>query len=196
MNIKVNDILASVLSFLDEAITTEYIKATGIENSSDLTKLLEMITDIRFQLDFTLMSSALEVQEFYDKYRNRPVEESNIEIRTLMDLITFIKIKLNDEHGFNVNNIRSSTTDSPYKLFIQRLADLLTIHSNVEITNSCQDDSFIKTMNANTWSDLLSANPWLIAAVCIRLIPTYYIIDITVNKFDSKGVLNETRGAN
>lgn len=196
MNIKVNDILASVLSFLDEAITTEYIKATGIENSSDLTKLLEMITDIRFQLDFTLMSSALEVQEFYDKYRNRPVEESNIEIRTLMDLITFIKIKLNDEHGFNVNNIRASTTDSPYKLFIQRLADLLTIHSNVEITNSCQDDSFIKTMNANAWSDLLSANPWLIAAVCIRLIPTYYIIDITVNKFDSKGVLNETRGTN
>lgn len=196
MNIKVNDILASVLSFLDEAITTEYIKASGIEDSSDLTKLLEMITDIRFQLDFTLMSSVLEVQEFYDRYRNRPVEESNIEIRTLMDLITFIKIKLNDEHGFNTNHVRSSTTDGPYKLLIQRLADLLTLHSNVEVINSCQDDSFIKTMNANAWSDLLSANPWLVAAVCIRLIPAYYIIDITVNKFDSKGVLNETRGTN
>lgn len=195
MNIKVNDILASVLSFLDEAISTEYIKASGIGDSSDVIKLIGMITDIRFQLDFTLMSSAGEVQEFYDKYRNRPVEESNVEIRTLMDLATFIKIKINDEHGSDSD--KTNNHMSPvYNNFIERLSDLLTLHSNVNSDYTCQDDSLTQTMDIETWHRLLKANPWLVSAVCIRLIPTYYIIDITVNKFDSKGVLNEARSTN
>jgi hypothetical protein len=194
MSIKVNEILTSVLSYLDEAITTEFIKSIEIEDSSDVAKLIEMVTDIRFQLDFTLMSSAVEIQELYDKYRNRPVEESNIEIRTLMDLAGFIKIRINDEYGVGSIKVGSHTLPT-YNVFIDRLADLLTLHSNIDTSYTCQDDSLTQTMNVDMWTNLLRANPWLVAAVCIRLIPGYYIIDITVNKFDDKGGLNETRSA-
>ena len=193
MNINVNETLTSVLSYLNEAITTEFIKFAGTKDSTDLDKLVTMITDIRFQLDFTLMSSAVEIQELYDKYRNRPADESQIEIRMLFDLASFIKCEINDKYGY-VNESRANNKDTdPYVIFILRLATLLTLHSNVVSTDTCQDESVTEVMDYASWRKLLLSNPWLVAAVCIRLIPGYYILDITINKLSGEETKVETR---
>lgn len=174
---------------MDEAITTEFIKSSETKNAQDLTKLIEMVIDIRFQTDFTLMSSPVEVQELYDKYRNRPADESNVEIRTLLDLAAYVKIIINDEHGLTLK----TTNGDPYNICITRLVDLLTLHSNVDEQYTCQDESITATMNKEVWKNLLKANPWLVAAVLIRMIPGYHIMDIAINKFNGKGEINEAR---
>lgn len=199
MHININDVLTATLAYLDEALSTEIIKAGITEDPVDLDKLIAMINDIRFQIDFTLMGSAVEVQELFDKYRNRPADESNIEIRTLLDLVTYIKTYVHDNYGQDVVNvgIACNTKGGIYYNLIERLADLITMHSTVDKLNTCQDESITQTMNTNAWIDLLRANPWLVAAVCLRLIPGYYVIDITVNKFNIEKVnSNATRSSN
>lgn len=179
MNIKVNDILSQVVGYLSEAVTTEHIKFDTSKNSDDVVKILEMLTDIRFQVDFTLMSSAIEVQELYDKYRNRPTEESNIEIRTLMDLANYIHILVCDDY----ERVGHTTQ---WDMLINRLAQMVSLHSNVLMESTCQDESITNGMDTDTWKTLLNSNPWLVAAVCIRLIPGYYILNITLNDMDTK----------
>lgn len=191
MNINVNDILSKIVGYLSEALITENVKFEATEDASDVLKLTSMITDIRFQIDFTLMSSAVEVQELYDKYRNRPTEESNIEIRTLMDLAGYIHILVNDEYEA-LNHV------SQWERLISRLVKLLILHSAVVLEETCQDESITNGMSYDEWNRLLKANPWLVAAVCIRLIPGYYILDMTLNKMEieHKENDNETRGLN
>ena len=191
MNINVNDILSKIVGYLSEALITENVKFEATEDASDVLKLTSMITDIRFQIDFTLMSSAVEVQELYDKYRNRSTEESNIEIRTLMDLAGYIHILVNDEYEA-LNHV------SQWERLISRLVKLLILHSAVVLEETCQDESITNGMSNDEWNRLLKANPWLVAAVCIRLIPGYYILDMTLNKMEieHKENDNETRGLN
>ena len=191
MNINVNDILSKIVGYLSEALITENVKFEATEDASDVLKLTSMITDIRFQIDFTLMSSAVEIQELYDKYRNRPTEESNIEIRTLMDLAGYIHILVNDEYEA-LNHV------SQWERLISRLVKLLILHSAVVLEETCQDESITNGMSYDEWNRLLKANPWLVAAVCIRLIAGYYILDMTLNKMEieHKENDNETRGLN
>lgn len=186
MNIKVNDMLSLIVTYLNEVIATEFVMYTQSKDASNMVKLAGMLIDVRFQIDFTLMSSALEVQELYDKYRSRPVEESNIEIRTLMDISGYIHMMLLDEE--------SEDESQPYSDFIERLARMITLHSTVDMAITCQDESMTQTMNETSWVSLLHANPWLVAMVCIRFIPSYYIVDMAITKLiDIPKVKDETR---
>lgn len=185
MNIKVNDMLSLIVTYLNEVIATEFVMYTQNKDASNMVKLAGMLIDVRFQIDFTLMSSALEVQELYDKYRSRPVEESNIEIRTLMDISGYIHMMLQDEE---------EDATQPYDDFITRLARMVTLHSNVDLAITCQDESMTQTMQETAWISLLHANPWLVAMVCIRFIPSYYIVDMAITKLtDIPKVKDETR---
>lgn len=187
MNINVNDTLSLIVTYLNEVIATEFIMYTKSKDSQDMVKLAGMLLDIRFQVDFTLMSSAVEVQELYDKYRSRPIEESNIEVRTIMDLATYIQMVLNDGPGIDDGDV-------PYLTFISRLADSLTLHSNVDMSLTCQDESITQTIAHENWIALMQSNPWLVAMICIRLIPSYYIVDMAITKLtDIPKVTNETR---
>ena len=186
MIINVNDTISTVVTYLNEVIAAEFIMYNKSGDSADIVKLAEMLLDVRFQIDFTLMSSATEIQELYDKYRNRPVDESNIEVRTIMDLAAYIQMTMSDT--------ALSTNDTPYLTLISRLADLLTLHSNVDISLTCQDESITQTIDHQGWCALMKANPWLVAMVCIRLIPSYYIVDMAVVKLtDIPKVPHETR---
>lgn len=179
---KVNDVLGLVTAYLNETIATHFIIFTKSNDPAEIVKLSEMLIDIRFQTDFTLISSSAEIQEIYDKYRNRPAGESNSSIRLLMDLSTYIKMSILDEDG-----------DVGYTQFIVRLIGLLTFHSNVESRLTCQDDSITDTIDDVVWHNLLINNPWLVAMVCIRLIPSYYIVDMAIVKLtDMPGVIHET----
>ena len=172
MNIKVNDVLSHVVSNLTEVVATEMTKGNVSGDHTDTLKVTSMLIDLRFQIDFTLMWSVKEVQDLYDKYRNRPAEESNIEIRTLFDLASSINIFVNDTY-------KDGTSPQPWVGLIDRLSDLITLHSEVNPQHTTQDESITQGMDASTWKTLLKANPWLVAAVCIRLIPGYYMLDIT-----------------
>ena len=74
----------------------------------------------------------------------------------------------------------------------------MILHSAVVLEETCQDESITNGMSYDEWNRLLKANPWLVAAVCIRLIPGYYILDMTLNKMEieHKENDNETRGLN
>ena len=172
MTIKVNDVLSEVVTYLNELIATEIVMFSKTNVMDNIVALNDFLLDVRFQIDFTLMSSPVEVQELYDKYRIREVSESNLVIRSLMDLAGHIRIYIDD----------NNTTPNGYITFIDRLAGLLTMHSTVDLDLTCQDESFTLTMDKHSWVRLMESNPWLVATVCIRMIPSYYIVDMTITK--------------
>lgn len=168
MTVSVNAIISNTVDYLTESVTAEKLKFAESGDPQDLTKLIDMIADLGFQTDFSLMKSAVEVQEVYDIYRNRPPEESNLEIRLLLNLSSHIYNTLMDEFQSNSN------IDS-WESYITRLAKLITLHSQVDPSSSCQDESLLTGMDTKEWKTLLVNNPWLVAAVTIQYIPSYYL---------------------
>lgn len=168
MSVSVNAIISNTVDYLTESVTAEKLKFAESDDPQDLTKLMDMIADLGFQTDFSLMKSAVEVQEVYDIYRNRPAEESNLEIRLLLSLSSHIYNILMDEFHTNTN------MDS-WETYLSKLAKLITLHSRVDVTLSCQDESLLTGMDYKEWKSLLTNNPWLVAAVTIQYIPSYYL---------------------
>lgn len=166
LNISVNDVLSSVAGFISETIEAEKLKYNESDNPTELLQVKSLIADLGFQVDFSLMSSVTEVQEIYDMYRNKLADESNIEIRTLLKLANHIHNYLNDNYVTDVIN--------PWSKYIDRLAALISLHRNVEHVSTCQDESILSGMDHREWLKLLNNNPWLVAAVSIQYIPSYY----------------------
>lgn len=166
MNINVNLVLATVVSFLKETVATEKIKYIASKNEEDLMKIYGLIADIGFQVDFPLMASVVEIQELYDSYRIKLAGESNVEIRTILKLTNHIHNHLCDEYGTQQND--------PWDAYIDRLTKLLTLHSEVDPRQTCQDESITSVLSPSDWNSLLVNNPWLVTLVSIHYIPSYY----------------------
>lgn len=187
MGISVNDVLSTTVSFISETVETEKIKFNESSDPRDLIQVKSLIADLGFQVDFSLMSSVTEVQELYDIYRNKLADESNIEIRTLLKLANHINIFLNDTY--------SHDSEQPWREYIDRLADLISIHRNVDSLKTCQDDSICSGMSNKEWFVLLENNPWLVAAVSLQYVPNYYLITIItdLNELVPKGEKGEAQ---
>lgn len=195
MSINMSEVISTTVAYLSENIYAEQLKYEISNDYSDFNLLLELITDLGFQVDFHLMTSVVEVQLLYDGYRIKKVEESNIQMRTLLKLTTHIINYINDNFG--------DTTTSAVSLhvaLIERLVYTLTLHSNVDFLKTCQDDSIVNGMNAIEWRDILDNNPWLIAAICIQHIPSVYLMELISgeNNFNKLigGESNETQYIN
>ena len=172
MGINVNFVISKAVAYISEIVTSENVKFEQSGQAADLIKLMDLLSDLVFQVDFSLMSSVTEVQELYDMYRNRLADESNIEIRTLLKLSSYIYTVVHDEYSEDQVN--------PWQEYIDRLGDLIALHSTVDPIHSCQDESILSGMSSTSWVQLLSNNPWLVAAVSIQYIPSYYLLDILV----------------
>ena len=169
MTVVLRDVLSNTLSFLQEANDTLRVKSDIVPESNELELFTYLVADLGFQVDFCLISSITQIQEIYDGYRNKQVEESNIQIRTLLNLATHIHNTLTDENL------------TGWVELIERLTSVLTLHSNVDHKLSCQDESILDCMSAKDWKTALTHNPWLVAAVCIQQLPAYYILQLTSN---------------
>ena len=170
MSVNVNDILSTTVDYLTETVVAEKLKFVESGDSRDLTMILDMVSDLGFQTDFALMKSPTEIQELYDIYRNKPADESNVEVRLLLNVASHIHNVLMDKAP--VPEARA------WDEYIVRLANLLTLHSNVKPEYSFQDESLISGMDFKQWDGLLKNNPWLVAAVSIQYIPNYYLTSI------------------
>lgn len=178
MDINVNFVISKTVGYISELIASEKVKFEQSGQGDDLFKLMDMLTDLVFQVDFSLMASVIEVQELYDNYRNRLADESNIEIRTLLKLSSYIHTVVHDEY--------SEKQVNPWIEYIDRLSILISLHSTVNTIHTCQDESILTGMGSNSWSGLLVNNPWLVAAVSIQYIPSYYLLDILVGIEDMR----------
>ena len=145
------------------------MKKEILPEGEDLELFIHLISDLSFQVDFCLISSITQIQEIYDGYRNKQAEESNIQIRTLLNLATHLHNGLQDEK-----------LQGWFEL-IDRLTKVLTLHSSVDKQLTCQDESILDCMSISDWKTALTNNPWLVAAVCIQLIPTYYILQLVTD---------------
>ena len=169
MTIKITEVLSNALSFLHEENSTLRMKKEILPEGEDLELFIHLISDLSFQVDFCLISSITQIQEIYDGYRNKQAEESNIQIRTLLNLATHLHNGLQDEKA------------QGWFELINRLTKVLTLHSSVDKQLTCQDESILDCMSVSDWKTTLTNNPWLVAAVCIQLIPTYYILQLVTD---------------
>ena len=169
MTIKITEVLSNALSFLHEENSTLRMKKEILPEGEDLELFIHLISDLSFQVDFCLISSITQIQEIYDGYRNKQAEESNIQIRTLLNLATHLHNGLQDE------------MDRGWIELIDRLTEVLTLHSSVDKRLTCQDESILDCMSESDWNTTLTNNPWLVAAVCVQLIPTYYILQLVTD---------------
>lgn len=169
MTIKITEVLSNALSFLHEENSTLRMKKEILPEGEDLELFIHLISDLSFQVDFCLISSITQIQEIYDGYRNKQAEESNIQIRTLLNLATHLHNGLQDEKA------------QGWFELIDRLTKVLTLHSSVDKQLTCQDESILDCMSVSDWKTTLTNNPWLVAAVCIQLIPTYYILQLVTD---------------
>ena len=178
MSINITEVLSNALSFLHEENSTLRMKKEILPEGEDLELFIHLISDLSFQVDFCLISSITQIQEIYDGYRNKQAEESNIQIRTLLNLATHLHNRLQDEW------------DQGWFELIDRLAKVLTLHSSVDKQLTCQDESILDCMSVSDWKIALINNPWLVAAVCIQHIPSYYILKLVSGIKDE--VIDET----
>lgn len=173
MKVNVNLVLSTAVSFLKETVVTQKIKYAASKNEEDLMKIYGLIADLGFQVDFPLMASVVEIQDLYDSYRIKLAGESNIEIRTILKLTNHIHNFILDEYG--------DTNNNPWNDYITRLAQLLTLHSDVKLSSTFQDESILSGMNIAEWANLLENNPWLVAVVSVHYIPSYYLMSILMD---------------
>lgn len=166
MTIRITEVLSNALSFLHEENSTLRMKKEMLPEGEDLELFIHLISDLSFQVDFCLISSITQIQEIYDGYRNKQAEESNIQIRTLLNLATHLHNGLQDEEL------------QGWIELIDRLGKMLTLHSKVDPRLTCQDESILECMSYDSWKVTLTNNPWLVAAVCIQQIPSYYILKL------------------
>lgn len=174
MSINITEVLSNALSFLHEENSTLRMKKEILPEGEDLELFIHLISDLSFQVDFCLISSITQIQEIYDSYRNKQAEESNIQIRTLLNLATHLHNRLQDEW------------DQGWFELIYRLTMVLTLHSSVDKQLTCQDESILDCMSVSDWKTALTNNPWLVAAVCIQMIPTFYILQLVTDTQSEK----------
>lgn len=177
-HIQLEALISAVANYLNGHATGVLLRGTLASDNKPYLELLEMILDIRFQTDFNLMTSFTEVQALYDQYRTTEVGDEKIQLRTLMDLAVFIRLYLNDQHGLTSFSALSAL-----------LSQLITTHSNVDINVTCQDAIIYDVIDAQEWQEVMNANPWLISAVIIRLIPADFIMKITQNAILTEGTI-------
>lgn len=178
MTTTLTDVLSDCLAFLSEANDTLTMKKDIVPEQNELELFTYLISDLSFQVDFCLINSVTQIQEIYDGYRNKPAEESNIQIRTLLNLATHIYTKVQDADA------------NGWDQLIARLGKILTLHSKVDPRLTCQDESILECMSYDSWKVTLTNNPWLVAAVCIQQIPSYYILKLVSGT--SEEVVDET----
>lgn len=196
--IDVIDVMTKTTEFLTDAVMCERIKIEHGDDGANLLKVIGMVLDVRFQIDFNLVTSATEIQEIYNKYRNLPIDESKIEIRTLMDIATFIKSHVDSTYPAGRGPITPPSKNPTMVLdryksaytsdLIPQLASTISMHSAVNLTYTCQDASVTDALSDTMWVELLNSNPWLVSMVLIRMIPARYIIELTQPSYYSKAV--------
>lgn len=136
----------------------DYINDNAVSHDEELTQVLHLIGDIKFQLDVHFIQSPLELQNYFDDYiRNT---EHHYRFRTIMNLTNVLYVRLGKEN---------------WKGLVTSLQETLCLHANVDPTKSTYDD----LITLNLWSrneDFLSNNPWLATTCLINLLPPANII--------------------
>lgn len=157
-----NNVREHMAGWLRSYLITSKAFYISAQQTNEYLSILGLLRNIYFETDFQLLNSIDDIQGLFNSIRIKDVEDSNIEIRFLLDFATEIRTQFK--------------TNEEYNDFIKELSILLSLHNTVATDKSAYDVSILQTLSQNTWLIYLPHNPWLVATIVIRYLPMEVIV--------------------